>query len=569
MIQDPYLGRTVAARYRLVKRLGAGGMSSVYLAHHVMIERFSALKILRPDLARHPVHRERFLREARAVNRINHPNIVEISDVGESDGIAYLVMEYVDGPSLHEELAKGTFEWQRAVRIALQVAAALARAHQMGVIHRDLKPENLLLAKRVRDTTGFATYPFALHAEEDFVKLSDFGIAMMLGEPSLTIGAQLFGTPGYIAPETLEGVTADPRSDLYALGVILYEMTTSTLPFEGTGAALVSACLRESPIPPSRRVASYPPALEEIILRLLSRKAADRPPDAFAVYDSLVGLLAPEAAEDPGSVDSAPVVSSTPSGTRISFASQLGVREDAQTAFGASEPSEVVARLGTAELSATAEVASVRWHEALAELDTAIAAARRGLAPARGVELADELLRLTREKIQRLERVFRSILAQQARVDALETEGRTFRANVGRAIDQLVLDRSRERAHCDALAKKLAAVGASTEDRHSDASLWETAALTVESGTFEVTAEDLTFQIDALQRSLQERNVALEGDLLEATGALEGSLAAVRHLTYDLDRSLREARAAVGDESPRAPPTEARAVTASRIVRRH
>ena len=158
-IVDPYLGRTIAARYRLVKRLGSGGMSSVYLAHHVMIERISALKILREDLSRHPTHRERFLREARAVNRINHPNIVEISDFGESDGLAYLVMEFIDGPSLHQEITGGSLPWPRAVRVGLQVAAALARAHQMGVMHRNLKPENILLGKRPRDALAYAALP--------------------------------------------------------------------------------------------------------------------------------------------------------------------------------------------------------------------------------------------------------------------------------------------------------------------------------------------------------------------------------------------------------------------------
>ena len=191
---DPFVGRTLAARYRLVRRLGSGGMAVVYLARHVMIERLSAIKILRQDLGMNVSHRERFLREARAVNRINHPNIVEITDFGEDGGLVYLVMEYVEGESLQTALAPGRFELVRAIRIALQIASALGRAHELGVIHRDLKPENVLLVPR-----GGA----------DFAKLTDFGIAKIVDAPALTFTEQRFGTPGYIAPEYINGEAAD------------------------------------------------------------------------------------------------------------------------------------------------------------------------------------------------------------------------------------------------------------------------------------------------------------------------------------------------------------------------
>ena len=143
-------------------------MAVVYLARHVMIERLSAIKILRQDLGMNVSHRERFLREARAVNRINHPNIVEITDFGEDGGLVFLVMEYVEGESLQTALAPGRFDLVRAVRIALQIASALGRAHELGVIHRDLKPENVLLL--LRDGA-------------DFAKLTDFGIAKIVDAP--------------------------------------------------------------------------------------------------------------------------------------------------------------------------------------------------------------------------------------------------------------------------------------------------------------------------------------------------------------------------------------------------
>jgi len=542
VIHDPYLGRTIAARYRLVKRLGAGGMSAVYLAHHVMIERMSAIKILRADLSRHPVHRERFLREARAVNRINHPNIVEISDLGESDGVAYLVMEYIDGPSLHQEIGKGLIPWQRAVRIAMQIAAALGRAHQMGVVHRDLKPENILLTKRPKDTVGFAAVPEPPEGEDDLVKLTDFGIAKILDEPSLTLGEQLFGTPGYIAPEYLQGATTDPRSDLYALGVILYEMTTGHLPYDEQGAALLTASLRGAPIAPSVRLPGYLEGLEALVLHLLARQPEQRPADAFAVYDALVHLLRVDAA------DAQPVVSQTPSTARISFASQRGVREDAQTMVEIELPlSSIPAPTPhrprqTADLTAAAAAGTVRWYDTIAEMETAISiAARRGVR-ASSIELALELTTLARGNLRTLDRVSRSVVVQQERVDALEAEGRAFRADIGRALDELVLDRSRERAVCEAVSERLAAIGDEVPaDRLSDAELWETAALSAESGSSEVMEEDLSFQIDALQRLLHERNVALEAQIVEESGALEGALAAIRHLTHEVERHLREA----------------------------
>src|SRR5579859_5361023 len=168
---DPLIGRTLAGRYRLLSRLGHGGMSSVYLSRHALIDRLSAIKVLHQELSEHPQHKERFLREARAVNRINHPNIVEISDYGETQitvdpqrqdrrTVVYLVMEYVPGETLAKMLLRGALPETRLVPIALQVAGALARAHQTGVIHRDVKPENVLLVSR----RGWS----------DLVKLTDF-----------------------------------------------------------------------------------------------------------------------------------------------------------------------------------------------------------------------------------------------------------------------------------------------------------------------------------------------------------------------------------------------------------
>ncbi len=279
---DPLLGRTIAARYRVIRRLGSGGMANVYLARHVIIERLSAIKVLRQDLALNPASRERFLREARAVNRINHPNIVEITDYGEFEGMAYLVMEYVEGESLLAGLKRGALPWPRVAHLGAQVASALGRAHQMGVNHRDLKPENVILVGP----------PEKAGTRDEVVKLTDFGIAKIVDAPRLTFNEQMFGTPGYIAPEYIEGAPADSRADLYALGVVLYEMVTACLPYDArTQAEKLVKPLSSPPVPPGQRVAGLPTELESLILRLLARRPEDRPRDAFAVVDALNDIL--------------------------------------------------------------------------------------------------------------------------------------------------------------------------------------------------------------------------------------------------------------------------------------
>jgi serine/threonine-protein kinase len=274
-VLDPLIGKTVGGRYRLISRLGSGGMSSVYLARHVMIDRLMAIKTLRRDLARDPVQRDRFIREARAVNRINHENIVEITDFGESeDGLVYLVMEYVPGDSLLKVMSAGPMAAARGIHIVHQCGLALARAHQMGVIHRDLKPENILLVERPR--------------RPDFVKILDFGIAKILDAPSLTGSQQIFGTPGYIAPEYIQSTQIDGRADLYSLGVILYELITGALPFdyEYPGDLLVKH-VTEEPIPPRERLPTIDKPVEELILRCLRKDPAERFRDAYHFLEEL------------------------------------------------------------------------------------------------------------------------------------------------------------------------------------------------------------------------------------------------------------------------------------------
>lgn len=519
---DPFVGRTLAARYRLVRRLGSGGMAVVYLARHVMIERMSAIKILRQDLGLNVSHRERFLREARAVNRINHPNIVEITDFGEDGGLVFLVMEYIEGESLQSALAAGRFDLVRAIRVALQIAAALGRAHELGVIHRDLKPENVLLVPR---------------GGTDFAKLTDFGIAKIVDAPAITFTEQRFGTPGYIAPEYIDGQPATALGDLYALGVVTYQMVTGALPFDAKlPVELLAAALQGVPVKPSARAPGVPADLEELILRMIARRPEDRPRDAHAIRDALDVVLrrlsggpAPdsppiEAQDPPGLLDlTATVVDGPPASVLPSPNSWL--------------VSELAAR-------PPAEIAE-RWHKTLADLERHVEAAGRTKGASDGVRRARDLSEGARSLLASLEKAKGGVAEHQARVDALEARGRGFRATLGHAIDALSRDRSRELAHLEAIAALRSGIreemaAAPVDARQRDALAWESAAVQAEENRARAMAADLNYQIETLQRQLDAQNGELEAELAQASGMLEGGLSAVRRITGELVRTMAD-----------------------------
>ncbi len=220
---DPFVGRTIG-NFVLSRKVGEGGMGAVYLGEHNRISRRAAIKVLLPELASEPEVVARFLNEARASADIKHPHVIEISDFGElDDGTSYLVMEWLQGRSLADRMGAARVPVTQALHIGRQIAEALEAAHQRGVVHRDLKPDNVFLVERDGDA--------------DFVKVLDFGIAKILrGATELhTQTGAIMGTPGYMAPEQCRGEVVDPRADLYALGVILYEMLGGRLPFEAEG----------------------------------------------------------------------------------------------------------------------------------------------------------------------------------------------------------------------------------------------------------------------------------------------------------------------------------------------
>ncbi len=511
---DPFLGRTIASRYRLVKKLGQGGMSVVYLARHVMIERMNAIKILRQDLTLDPNHRERFLREARAVNRINHPNIVEITDFGEIEGMAYLVMEYAEGEPLLNTIHRGTLPWDRAARMARQIAGALARAQQAGVIHRDLKPENILVLKP--EESG--------RADQDRVKLTDFGIAKILDAPALTFSEQMFGTPGYIAPELVEGLTVDGRADLYALGVVLYEMISGKLPWNGkTQAELLLKPLTTPPIPLSQRTRDVPPEIESLVLAMLAKDPKDRPHDAFLIEDTLGEILR--------RYEGKPATSSGEQGREET----LPTLEERLP----EPPPRETANLGRLQ---TSEMAS-RWSAAITEARASIEIAKQKGRPAENIARAVELITHAETLVGSIDRSTRSVSSLQTRVDAMEAHARDFRKNMGTAIDVLGRDRSRERAHMTALRERRDELEIAGDGPKSarDTNVWEATAIATEEDRARAIEEDLTFQVVQLQIQLEAKNERYEKEHAVTTAELEGAISAVRAMTSELVRTLDEA----------------------------
>jgi eukaryotic-like serine/threonine-protein kinase len=276
-LDDPWIGRSIAGRYLVSDKIGGGGMGVIYRGRHQVIDREVAIKFLHPRFTQDPKSRQRFLGEARAANQINHENIIDITDFGETeDGLVYLVMEYLQGRTLEIEVASGPLPPPRALHIAAQTAAGLARAHELGVFHRDVKPANVFLLRRAGDP--------------DFVKLLDFGIARFERESRITDAGTLMGTPEYMAPEQMQGHVG-PLTDLYALGCVLYEMLTGRPPFKGTMSEVMVAHLRELPMPPSSLVPGLGADLDPLLLQMLAKNPADRHRDAFHVKDDLNALL--------------------------------------------------------------------------------------------------------------------------------------------------------------------------------------------------------------------------------------------------------------------------------------
>ncbi len=253
-------GTLLNKRYRLLALLGEGGMAAVYRAEDTVLGRPVAVKVLRASLAKDQAFLARFRDEARSAAALSHPNLVATYDVGQDAGYYYIVMEYVDGPSLKEAIAKeAPLPVDRAVGLALQVLAALEAAHARGVIHRDIKPQNVLLTA------------------EGQAKVADFGIARQVAAVAQTQGGEIMGTAAYLAPERASGNEASAASDVYSVGVLLFEMLTGRTPFTGDNPVEVALKhVREEPPSPRRFNPAVPPLLEAVVLRALAKDPTQR-----------------------------------------------------------------------------------------------------------------------------------------------------------------------------------------------------------------------------------------------------------------------------------------------------
>lgn len=284
------IGTVVAGRYRILRRLGEGATAAVFLAEHLRIGRRDAIKILFGSVAADPEAAARFLRGARNVSTIQHPNVCTIYDFGEAEnGIQFLAMEYVPGESLSSLLAReGSVPPERAIEITQQVASALHAAHEAGIVHRDLKPGNIMVSRN-RDGS-------------DAVKVVDFDIAKGPAEPGaegseLTRVGFVIGTPEYMSPEQLTGERLDGRSDVYSLGVVLFRMLTGSLPFRGREPQdlmverLTKPPLRLDEVAPDRH---FPPTLQQTLDRALARRPTDRQESAAALAQDLAAAREPE-----------------------------------------------------------------------------------------------------------------------------------------------------------------------------------------------------------------------------------------------------------------------------------
>jgi eukaryotic-like serine/threonine-protein kinase len=336
--EERLVGTVLDGKYRIEAYLSSGGMGAVFRATHVMLGKPVAVKLIQGDLVTSPEMARRFQREARAATSLNHPCIVSVYDLGQTgDGTLYIAMELVDGQSLKDEIrAQGRIEPARIVRLLRDVASALAVAHRHQIIHRDLKPQNVMLT---RDSNG-----------REVAKLLDFGIAKTLDEAQtqLTAAGFALGTPQYMSPEQAMGKEVDPRSDLYSLGVVMYEMLVGEVPFTAPStSAILIKHLTELPAHPSKRRPDIPvPAtLEAIVLRCLEKEPANR----YQTAEEFAAALDAEAAGDP----TAPTAVAAADATTV-LVGTAGAASAANLDTAAATP----APLGTAATSAAGPVST-------------------------------------------------------------------------------------------------------------------------------------------------------------------------------------------------------------------
>ena len=268
-------GQILGNRYLLLEKIGGGGMAVVYKAKCTLLNRFVAIKILRTDFINDEEFVKRFKVEAQAVASLSHPNVVSIYDVGHQDDVHYIVMEYVDGMTLKEFINKhGAINWQDAIKITIQICSAIEHAHKNNIVHRDIKPHNILLTK------------------EGIAKVTDFGIARAVTSSTITMVGSTIGSVHYFSPEQARGGFIDEKSDLYSLGIALYEMVTGKVPFDGdTPVSVALKHIQEMPLEPHKLVSSLPYGVNEIIMKAIQKEQNLRYQSATAMISDLNRVL--------------------------------------------------------------------------------------------------------------------------------------------------------------------------------------------------------------------------------------------------------------------------------------
>ena len=271
------LRHATGSRYRVLRRFGGGGMASVYLAEHAQLGRLVVLKVLHGHLAKDEEMLERFRREARAASQLVHPNIVPIIDSGGGEHISFTVMPFMPGGSFAERIGRGARPASEVASIVAQAATALDYAHRHGIVHRDVKPDNVLF-----DEDGHAL-------------VTDFGIAEARSQGRLTASGRAMGTPHYMSPEQAMGKIVDGRSDVYSLGIVMYEGIVGFPPFDGPDAFAVGyKQVHEAPVPPQAVNSEISPTMNTIVMRCLSKQPGDRYARANDLADALIAFLGSE-----------------------------------------------------------------------------------------------------------------------------------------------------------------------------------------------------------------------------------------------------------------------------------
>ena len=269
------IGQILGNRYELIEKVGGGGMALVYKARCKLLNRFVAVKILRPDFTNDEEFIKRFKIEAQAAASLSHPNIVSIYDVGNEEDIHYIVMEYIDGATLKEYIEeKGALDWKEAVNISIQICLAIKHAHENNIVHRDIKPHNILFTK------------------EGMIKVTDFGIARAVTSSTITMVGGTIGSVHYFSPEQARGGFTDEKSDIYSLGIVLYELLTGTLPFNGdTPVSVAIKHIQEEPEEPINMNSQIPIGVNDIVKKAIQKDQNSRYQKASDLLDDLYKVL--------------------------------------------------------------------------------------------------------------------------------------------------------------------------------------------------------------------------------------------------------------------------------------